>query len=357
MNGLTLAVAGSRKTQSIVDACASSSVSRRLLVLGYPQASQSELEGRIKKAAPFRSNVDVCGWYAFLLRHFVRPYLPLKYPGHRLTGFNFDGEPAAGFYASGAPRFLDTEDRAYRLHLSKLAMDVCEASQGAVIDRLEHIYHGIYIDEAQDLCGWDLDIVEMLFKSAIDIKLVGDMRQALLATNVRDRRHKRFRCEKVSKWFRLQEQAGLLKIVERLGTYRSNQIIASFSDSIFTSSCGYGATVSHATSDTGHDGIYAVQPAHVPAYRETFDPLCLRQSANSGRDFDLPFSTFGTAKGLTVDRVLIYPTANIRTFLSNGAPLEGKSACGLYIAVTRAKHSVAFILEPSDKHNLTIWTP
>jgi DNA helicase-2/ATP-dependent DNA helicase PcrA len=357
MNRLTLAVAGGRKTQSIVDACASGTSTRHILVLGYTVASQRELEERIKAAAPFRENVEVCGWYAFLLRNFVRPYLPLKYPGLRLRGFNFDGEPAAGYLASGAARYLDADGRAYKIHLSKLAVDVCEASCGAVVDRLEHIYDEIYIDEVQDLCGSDLDIVETLFRSKIDVRLVGDIRQALLATNVRDQRLKQYRFENVLKWFRLMEKKNLLDIAQQPVTYRSNQVIAAFSDSVFSADCNYEPTTSVARSDTGHDAIYAVSPEHVDAYRERFGPLCLRQSANSGRALDLPFMTFGKAKGLTVDRVLIYPTAKIRGFLETGEALDGKTACGLYIAVTRARHSVAFILDRSATHSLQIWRP
>jgi len=357
MKQVTLAVAGARKTQSIVDACASAAPDHKILVLGYTQASQDELEDRIRAAAPFRRNVEVLGWYAFLLRHIVRPYLPLKYPGHRLTGFNFDGEPAAGYLASGVPRFLDSEGRAYKKHLSKLAVDVSAASNGAVIDRLQHIYDVVYVDEVQDLCGSDLDIITILLKSSIDVQLVGDMRQALLATNVADQRFKQYRFEKIIEWFRLQEKAGLLEIVEQPHTYRSNQTIASFSDSVFDSGRGYAPTVSRSSSDTGHDEIFAVASADVDAYRQAFDPLCLRQSSNSGRNIDLPFITFGTAKGRTVDRVLIYPTDKIRGFLADGKPLEGKTACGLYIAITRAKHSVAFIMEGHEKHSLPVWKP
>lgn len=355
MNRLTLAVAGGRKTQSIVDACLTAPLNTRILVLGYTLASQDELERRITTAAPFRPNVDVLGWYSFLLRHLIRPYLPLKYPGHRLSGFNFDGEPVAGFKASGASRYLDREDRAYRLHLSKLAMDVLEASGGSGVDRLEHIYTDIYVDEVQDLCGTDLDVIATLLESKIRVHLVGDVRQALLATNVRDPRYKKYRFDKIIDWFRLQEKAKRLEIIEQPTTFRSNQIIATFSDTVFDASCGYEPTVSVAESKTSHDGIFAVRLADVAAYCDQFTPLCIRHSSSSGQDLDLPFRTFGTVKGITVERVLIYPTAPIRKFLTEGKPLTGKSACGLYIGITRARHSVAFILETEDQHDLTIW--
>jgi DNA helicase-2/ATP-dependent DNA helicase PcrA len=326
-------------------------------VLGYTRASQDELDRRIRAAAPFKRNIEVCGWYTFLLRHIVRPYLPTLFPGHRLTGFNFDGEPARGRYATGASRFLDSEGRAFKLHLSKLAHDVMAASKGAVIDRLQYIYDEIHIDEVQDLGGYDLDIMSALLASSIDLHLVGDMRQALLSTNTRDPRLKKYRYGELIHWFRLQEKNGHLTIEERPETHRSNQTIADFSDSIFATIAQYIPTVSASRESSPHEGLFAVTPQQVANYRERFNPLCLRHGANSGTAYDLPYVTFGNAKGRTVDHVLIFPTVGILEFLTKGLPLDGRPACALYIAVTRAKHSVAFIIDGEVPAGLTRWIP
>ena len=357
MNQLLLAVAGGRKTQSIVEVCADAPAERKILVLGYTRASQDELEQRIKAATPFKRNVEVCGWYAFLLRHIVRPYLPMLYAGRRLAGLNFDGEPVRGRYATGASRFLDSEGHAFKLHLSKLAYDVMAVSNGAVIDRLQHIYDEIRIDEVQDLGGYDLDILSALFASSIDLHMVGDMRQALLSTNVRDPRLKKYRYGELINWFRLQEENKHLTIEERPQTYRSNQTIASFSDTIFAASRQYSPTVSASTESSHHEGLFAVSSQQLAAYRENFDPLCLRHGANSGTTYDLPYVTFGNAKGRTVDHVLIFPTTGIMEFLETGKPLDGRPACALSIAVTRAKHSVAFIIDAESPAALNRWTP
>lgn len=162
MNRLTLAVAGSRKTQSIVDACATGAPGIRRLALTFTQTGQAELEGRLRQACAPGATPEVMGWFAFLLRHCIRPYLPLMYADQRLRGLNFEGVPVRGMFASGVSRYFDSEGRAYKLHLSKLAYDVSQASGGSVIDRLSHIYDEIYIDEVQDLTGCDLHIVTQL---------------------------------------------------------------------------------------------------------------------------------------------------------------------------------------------------
>ncbi|WP_235736816.1 hypothetical protein [Nocardioides alcanivorans] len=76
MNRAILAVAGGRKTQSIVDDCKSCPDDRRILVLGYTTASQDELATRIRAAGADGRRIEVMGWFAFLLQHLVRPYLP-----------------------------------------------------------------------------------------------------------------------------------------------------------------------------------------------------------------------------------------------------------------------------------------
>lgn len=353
MNRAILAVAGGRKTQSIVDDCAKCPEGRRILVLGYTTASQDELSTRIRKAGARGHRVEVMGWFAFLMQHIVRPYLPLLYAGRRLTGLNFDGDP--GRYAKDAKRFLDKTDRAYKLHLAKLAHDVMVASDGSVLDRLEHIYDEIYIDEVQDLGGWDLEVVRALLGSRIGITMVGDMRQALLSTNIRDPKNSQYRREKIFAWFQLMEKRKLLETTQKPTTYRSNQVIASFSDSIFDPSLGYEPTVSASTDTHSHMGLFTVRESEAVEYARSFGALCLRHSKSVAKNLNLPFATFGVAKGRTVDHVLIYPTTKVRKFLAGGAQLEGGAACSLYIGVTRAKHSVALI---SDEQlpGFTIWT-
>ena len=353
MNRVILAVAGGRKTQSIVDHCKACPDERRVLVLGYTTASQDELATRIAAAGVHGRRVEVLGWFAFLLQHLVRPYLPLLYEGRRLTGLNFEGDP--GRYATGAKRFLDDDNRAYMLHLAKLAHDVTTASNGSAIDRLEHIYDEIYIDEVQDLGGWDLDVVELLMGSRLAVTMVGDMRQALLSTNVRDPKNAKYRKEKIFAWFQLMEKRGLLEITQAPTTYRSSQTIATLSDSIFEPALGYAPTVSASTETHPHAGLFTVRESDAIEYAQSYGTLCLRHSKAVAPHLDLPFLTFGVAKGRTVDHVLIYPTAKALKFLAGGTRLEGLAACALYIGVTRAKHSVAFI---TDKQlpNFTVWT-
>lgn len=352
MNRVTLAVAGSRKTQSIVDACADGGSAKRRLALTFTIAGQMELESRLRASRPGGTPV-VMGWFTFLLRHVVRPYLPLAFPGVVLRGMNYEGDP--GLYAKGQKRYFDSSGRVYGKHLAKLARVVSEASRGAAVDRIAHIFDEIYLDEVQDLTGSDLYILEeLMVNPEIDVHMVGDVRQSVISTNPRDPNLKKYKGLGMIGWFEGQSASGLLEIEHSTRTWRSNQAIATFSDTLFPD-YSFEPTVSMQMMATGHDGVFAIAESDVEAYLRKFDPQPLRPSIVTASTVNLPFQNFGKVKGLTFDRVLIYPTRPITDFLTNGTALAAKSACGLYVAVTRAKFSVAFVVTSPAKTNLARW--
>lgn len=354
-NQLTLAVAGSRKTQGIVERCASLPRERRVLVLTYTQANQEELRSRLKQYAGDHHNIEVMGWFSFLLSHFAKPFFPFKFPGQRVLGFNFDGMP--GRFASGKSRFLDTNGAAYACELGRLAHELVADSKGALLRRLESIYDEILIDEVQDLSSYDWEIFDLLLRSTTDIRMVGDIRQAVLATNFRSKKNAKYSYANAITWFREREAEGLLAIKDSVITWRCQPDIAAFSDTIFDSSWGFPATESQNNAVTDHDGVYLVSTAHVNAYVDMYKPQCLRHSVSSGKNFDLDFLNFKVSKGMTYERVLIIPTGPIAKFIKSGAYLEPKPASSFYVAVTRAKQSVAIVLDASGAAKLPFWQP
>lgn len=362
MNTATLAVAGARKTQSIVDACSTGDPTKRRLVLTFTLTGQLDLEQRFKAGCTPSSVPDVLGWYAFLLRHWVKPFLPLLYPGRRLKGLNFEGEPLknrSGFVvASGEDRHLDDESRAYKRFLSKLAIEVAKAAEGTVISRLERMYDEIYVDEVQDMTGYDLDILQALLESKSTVNLVGDLRQSVFDTNPQDPRHPKFRGLGMMEWFKEREAAGCLNIEHSSDTWRSVQEVATFSDSLFDPALGFPETASRQDATSEHDGVFAVHPDLVATYLATYAPVsCLRQAVTTSVPDGVQARNFGVSKGLTLSRVLIFPTGPMRDFLIKGKPLAPKSACGLYVGVTRAVHSVAFVIDKPEKTSLKVWNP
>lgn len=354
-NYLTLAVAGSRKTQGIVEHCASLPSDRRVLVLTYTKANQEELASRLTLFAGDHHHVEVMGWFTFLLQHFARPFLPFKFAGKRVLGFNFDGRPPFG--VRGIYRFLDSSGAAYACELGRLAHELVTDSKGALLRRLECIYDEILIDEVQDLSAHDWEIIDVLLHSSIDIRMVGDIRQSVLATNPRSSKNAKYSYAGAINWARERQSQGLLEILESVVTWRCHPVIARFSDSIFDPSWEFPETQSKNGTVTDHDGVFLVSAEHVPEYVRTYQPQCLRHSVKSGKAFDLDYLNFKVSKGMTFERVLIIPTAPISKFIATGTHLEATSASSFYVAVTRAKQSVAIVLDRSGKSLLPCWRP
>lgn len=353
-NFLTLAVAGARKTQGLVEHCKALPTDRKVLLVTFTQTNQIELRERIKQHAGDRPALEVSGWFSFLLRHFVKPFVPFAFPGKRCRGFNFDGDPGR---VSGEKRFLDPAGSAYAREIARLAQMLIGKSGGALIHRLECLYDEILIDEVQDLSGYDWDILEALFGSKIEIRLVGDTRQAVFSTNPHSRMKKAFAYSKSLGWFRAQEKAGRLEITYSSTTWRCCQAIATFSDTVFEATWEFPETTSENHEVTTHDGVFLVKKEHVSQYVEEFQPQCLRNSVRSGREFDLDYMNFGVSKGRTFNRVLIYPTEPIGKFISKGEFLLPLSAADFYVAVTRAEQSVAIVLDKPGASVLPYWSP
>lgn len=355
VNRLTLAVAGSGKTRGLVEHCASLPSHRRVAVITFTQANQAVLRTRLAAVAGGHAGIEVMGWFAFLSRHFARPFVPFMFPGRRILGFSFDGRPHR--FAKGSARFLDSESRVYACELGRLAHELIEASNGSLIRRLECIYDEIVIDEIQDFSAHDWDILDVLLGSSIDVTMVGDFRQAVLVTNPRSSKHKRYAYAGAIEWFRERAETGLVEISYSSITYRCRPEIAAFGDTIFGPEWELPRTESRNYLETGHDGVFLVHPDNVEVYVEQFSPLCLRNASSSGKKYDLDYVNFRVSKGTEHQRVLIVPTAAIEKFLHAGVALEPGPAAAFYVASTRAFQSVAIVVAKADNCGLPWWEP
>ena len=104
-------------------------------------------------------------------------------------------------------------------------------------------------------------------------------------------------------------------------------------------------------------GILLVHQSHIAAYRDAFEPQDLRwdrRDPNAGPEA----RNFGAVKGQSFDRVLIHPTSKITNFIEKGAPLAAGAAAKFYVAITRARHSVAIVTKKtSSSSSIPYWDP
>jgi DNA helicase-2/ATP-dependent DNA helicase PcrA len=199
-NRVVLAVAGGRKTESLIVAALAAQV-RRTLVTTYTTENLRQIISRIcARRGVLPTHLRTLGWFSFLINEAIRPYQHAVFEEiDFVRGLNFEGERSRFAKRGTRPYYLDRNRDIYRGGVSDLACLVNEKTDGAVIRRLEQIFDRIFIDEVQDLVGYDLDFIDLLFKSRIEVTAVGDPRQHTYRTNDGPR-NKKYRGSGLAAW-------------------------------------------------------------------------------------------------------------------------------------------------------------
>jgi len=104
----------------------------------------------------------------------VRPYQGCVHQ-ERVAGVHFaKGATRTRFPKTDVARYYcDRENHAYSDRLGDFALLCDAASGGKVVRRLNDMYADIFVDEVQDLAGFDIDILELLLRSPIGMTLWG----------------------------------------------------------------------------------------------------------------------------------------------------------------------------------------
>lgn len=358
MNKVILAPAGGKKTQTIIDMCCEDGTPKEILILTYTTTGQKVIQDRLWKSKSVNNHIEVMGWFSFLLNHIVKPYINNLFPNQEVNGLHFvEGSDPVRFQ-TGSKRYFDTAGKVYSHNIGKLSLDILYASEDECIERLQGIYDEIFIDEVQDLAGNDLDIIELLFKSKIKVVAVGDVRQSIYSTSKADRKNKKYKGLNKILWFRDMESKNLCEIEERTSTWRCNQEIVNFADSVLPKDLEFPTTESLQDLETEHDGVFVVSWENLQGYMNVYHPKCYRYRIDSKILEGSEAINFGLCKGETVLRALIYPTEPMKKFLKNPMlNLADTSAAQFYVAVTRAVHSVAIVVEKPGEYTIKEWTP
>ena len=133
-------------------------------------------------------------------------------------------------------------------------------------------------------------------------------------------------------------------------TYRNEKQICDFANSIYPEypPCNF---VEKGT--TGHDGVFFIEPSELAEYLDKYDPIQLRDKVNVKVNNNYRVMNFGEAKGLSFDRTVIYPTKPMLEWIQNHSKeVAASSRSKLYVAITRARYSVAIVFE--NKKNICI---
>lgn len=347
-NIVKMSAAGSGKTYDICeDALKNAKLGNRVLITTYTNRGVESVrkEIRSQNEGVLHSLVVVKTWYEFMMADLIKPYQ--RYLTNEIGGIkgfdysqvyryiNYDKYGTQKRYITGSKKVRSNEGSSLVCLLNNL-------SDGKVISRLEENYHTIYFDEIQDMAGYDIEIIRLLINSSIGVVCCGDNKQATFSTH-NAKSHKKMTGKNIWVFFKELEESGLVDVERKLASRRFNSQICCFANNTFP----IGDPITTIMSkETEHDGVFLIDAADIHSYTETYAPQVLRYNIKT-KTYGCLAVNFGACKGETFERVMIIPNGPIKKFIMKGVALSSPEK--YYVAFTRAKYSIAIVLEKMPK--------
>ena len=356
-NRLIVASAGSGKTTYIVDsAVADSRKGLSVLITTFTEACEAEIrESIIATCRAIPKEITVQTWFSFLISHGVKPFQGTLFQ-HDVKGMvlvngrsglrykNKEGKPIYFGEDDFNSYFFSPEKNIYSDKLALLALRCDDVARGRVFHRISRCFAKVYVDEVQDLAGYDLEIIDRLLASSSDTLLVGDPRQATYSTH-NSRKHRKYRKANIVNFFKDRDLDIEIDDQSLVVNYRCCASICEFANQIYPEMVA--AKAGRADSEK-HDGVFAVPEYLVNKYLEEYRPVQLRENVLRRVNEDYQIMNFGKSKGLSFDRVLIYPSISMVDWLKSGKEMGQAPKAKLYVATTRARRSVGIVLKAKD---------
>ncbi|BAV58965.1 DNA helicase II [Candidatus Endomicrobiellum trichonymphae] len=246
--------------------------------------------------------------------------------------------------------FFDNRNKIFSDKLAKFVFKANKSSNNEVINRITRIYSYIFIDEAQDLAGYDLDIIKLLLKKSSNIVLTADPRQVTYSTH-RAVRNQKYKGGKI-KDFLDENCKNLIKIdyTSLNVSHRNNQEICDYSSDLYPEFPKSNTCACCNNNNISHNGIFLLRKKDIEPYMHIYNNVIqLRWNRNVEMVKTYRVFNFGESKGKTFERVLIYPTTDMKKWIvDNKSTLTNEARAKFYVAITRAKYSVAIVVNDDD---------
>ena len=294
-NKLIVSAAGSGKTTYLIYQALRLPRREKILIATYTEANEAEIRSKIlerKQCIP--SNITIQTWFSFLLQHGVRPFQGSMNDvlwGNDIKGMLLVNQQSAVRYkGKHGPVYWGENDefcnhyfnlnwKIYSDKISKFIVGCDKKEKGSIVSRLCRIYSHIYIDEVQDLAGYDLELIKLLFKSTPNVLLVGDPRQVTYLTH-HSAKNKNYKNGKIQEF--LKEKCKSLLASDSIDettlikSHRNNKYICDYSSRLYV---GYKKAEPCDCENcrkltVEHEGIFLVKSKDVDLYLEKYKPVC-----------------------------------------------------------------------------------
>lgn len=348
---LYIAAAGSGKTRKIIED--SLNTHKKILILTYTITNEQQIISRIKnKVGVIPNNITVSTWFSFLLKDGIRPYQGSRFE-ERIEGIIFVNGQNNTYAKKTSNKYFAKDNRIYTDKLSECVVELNDNCNGKVFERISGMYDCIYVDEVQDMVGYDLEILKCLIASRTEVIMVGDPRQCTYSTHS-SKKYKKYSCGKIDEFLKNECRKLDVRIDETTlnCTYRNNDIICKFANSLYPERT---STNFVRRAEDESDGVMIIDKANVEKYLQKFNAMQLRENKKTPVNNEYPYYNFGESKGLEFQRVLIYPTQPMWDWIiNNNTSLKEQSKARLYVAVTRAENSVVIVRKDARPCSLPV---
>lgn len=336
-NIIRVEAAGAGKTYNIckeaLESANNPETDKRVVLLSYTNRGIGAIKAEVCKQnmGVIDSKIDIMTWYSFILNELVKPYQNVIFEINEVRSIDFtDAYGKVNYEKTGTRgRYITANGEVKSKEIAELVLQINKKSKGKVMNRLSRVYSHIFIDEVQDMAGYDLDIIETLMYSDIEVICVGDNKQATFKTN-NSIRNKSKSGTKIWVFFQKLISEDVVEVQKNLISRRFNQEICSFANMVYPNENNIGTSMNEKTD---HDGVILINKNDVQKYYNYYRPIVLKYDKKTLTDEYQSFN-FGECKGMTFERVLIYPNGPFKDFLLKGKAL--KTPQKYYVAATSA---------------------
>jgi DNA helicase-2/ATP-dependent DNA helicase PcrA len=345
-NRIIIAAAGAGKTETIVNEAYK--CTGNVLLVTFTIKNAEEIKNRfLKNFKCIPNHVTIMTWFSFLLKFIVRPY-QTPFTKKRITSINYtSGQSTIGKSKGLLEYYIDNAGRIYSDKIASLSIKFQQDYNELPLQNLGRIFQNIYVDEIQDFTGEDIDLVKALIEnSAYCVTCVGDPRQSTYQTS-NARKNKAVTQGNILEYFKKNKVPAQIDQTTLNTNYRCCSDICSLSDLLYTDYprviCGF-----HPQNNL-HVGVFLVRTLDIEDYLHEYHPMQLTYNRNSEYNQNYPHTNIGLSKGQTYDRVLVYSTKDMgKWIMAQSIQLAPKTKAMLYVALTRARYSVAFVCDYDD---------
>lgn len=354
---LLIACAGSGKTTAIVRESLKLT-NKRILITTFTDENTEEVKRKFYEENHFiPDNVSILPWFTFELRHLIRPFQG-KYYDRKINQINMVNSQSGIIRKNGKfiqipeskiGHYFDGTGKVYSDKLAKLSLKTINESKGKTLERLKRLFSVIFIDEVQDLAGYDLELLKLFMENGFSVIMAGDPRQKTYSTHF-SAKYKKYNNDKVAF---VKDMCGKHCLTDETTlnvSHRCAPKIIELASKLFPE---YPESKSSVSTTDGE--IYFVTAKTMESFLEYHKGIVqLRyDSKNKQTSQNYPVRNIGVVKGRSYDSVLIFPTKDmLKEILGEKVTLTAITRCKLYVALTRARYVLGiFVDEKTIKEN------